>query len=157
MPPCKIPLNGSGRRRNNRWPTLQCCVPVKVRRLDSNAPMKKRVLIVVEGAVAQADFQNFAAGLRHEWDIIFASNSAEAFNALARAPVDAIVTEVRLGGTSGLTLLAEVTQRFPRTQRFILADLNDKISLLKCVGTSHHYIAKPCDARTLKTALERAF
>jgi putative nucleotidyltransferase with HDIG domain len=39
----------------------------------------------------------------------------------------------------------------------LLAHLTDKRGLLKCVGTAHQFIAKPCEAGRLQAALERAF
>jgi putative nucleotidyltransferase with HDIG domain len=47
-------------------------------------------------------------------------------------------------------------QRQPKVLRFVLSDLSDRQATMKCVGTAHQFLSKPCDPRVLAAALERA-
>ena len=40
--------------------------------------------------------------------------------------------------------------------RLILSGYADKDLILKCVGSTHQYLAKPCDAVSLKATIARA-
>jgi HD-like signal output (HDOD) protein len=57
---------------------------------------------------------------------------------------------------NGAELLAEVMKRHPSTVRLILSGYADKDLILKCVGSTHQYLSKPCDAESLKAAVSRA-
>ena len=57
---------------------------------------------------------------------------------------------------NGAELLAEVMKRHPSTVRLILSGYADKDLILKCVGSTHQYLAKPCDAESLKATVARA-
>jgi len=41
----------------------------------------------------------------------------------------------------------------PKTVRLILSGHADKDLILKCVGSTHQYLAKPCDAEALKATV----
>jgi putative nucleotidyltransferase with HDIG domain len=57
---------------------------------------------------------------------------------------------------NGAELLNEVMKRYPRTVRLILSGFADRDLILKCVGSTHQYLSKPCDERELKMAILRA-
>jgi HD-like signal output (HDOD) protein/ActR/RegA family two-component response regulator len=119
--------------------------------------MKRRLLLVGDGPRGLNQLQTLASALGPTWDVLGANGLAEAQAALGSGALDAIVAELRIGGASGLQFLNEITDLHPKTQRFLLADLSDKQAVTKCVGTSHHYLATPCDPQTLRAALDRAF
>jgi HD-like signal output (HDOD) protein len=64
---------------------------------------------------------------------------------------------MQMHGMNGSQLLGEVLHRHPNTLRFIRADLADHQAVMKCVGTAHQYLVKPCDAETVVQVLQRAF
>ena len=119
--------------------------------------MNRRLLLIGDGPRGLHQLQQLASALGPTWYVIGANGLAEAQAALGHGPLDAIVAELRIGGGSGLQFLNEITELHPKTQRFLLADLSDKQAVTKCVGTSHHYLATPCDPQTLRAALDRAF
>ncbi len=119
--------------------------------------MKRRLLLVGDGPGGLQTLRTLAAGLVPNWDISGAPDLAEAQAHLATGPFDAVLAELRIGASNGLQLLNQVTDLHPKTHRFVLADLSDKQAVTKCVGTSHQYIATPCDPVTLQAALDRAF
>jgi HD-like signal output (HDOD) protein len=75
---------------------------------------------------------------------------------LAEKPFDVIVSDMRMPDMNGAELLAEVMKRHPKTVRLILSGYADKDLILKCLGSAHQYMAKPCDAESLKATVARA-
>jgi response regulator RpfG family c-di-GMP phosphodiesterase len=59
-------------------------------------------------------------------------------------------------GMNGAVLLGEVMKRFPRTIRLILSGHADQELILKCVGSTHQYLTKPCEPDALRAAVRRA-
>lgn len=119
--------------------------------------MKRRLLLVGDGPRGLQNLRGLVAGLGPTWEVVGVPGIVEAQCAIGQGITDAVVTEVRVGGASGLQFLNQITELHPKTQRFLLADLSDKQAVTKCVGTSHHYLATPCDSETLRAALDRAF
>ncbi|MCI0535969.1 MAG: response regulator [Verrucomicrobiales bacterium] len=118
--------------------------------------MKRQILLVdSDTKFAQCLANSLAAATN--WEVVTATHGTEALVTLGKAPCDAIITDLRLSGADGAVLLNEVMRRHPLVHRCLLAHLTDKQGLLKCVGTAHQFMAKPCDATRLKAALERAF
>ena len=91
--------------------------------------------------------------MRNEWDVSFAAGGAEALEAMAEKPVDVVVTDMRMPGMSGSELLAQIQERYPRTVRLVLSGQVDKESVLRGVGPIHQFLSKPCDSKTLISAL----
>jgi response regulator RpfG family c-di-GMP phosphodiesterase len=63
---------------------------------------------------------------------------------------------MRMPRMNGAELLAEVMKRYPTTVRLILSGYADKDLIFKCVGSAHQYLAKPCNADSLKATIARA-
>jgi HD-like signal output (HDOD) protein len=118
---------------------------------------RKRVLFVGEDIALWEELQNVTSGIAEKWDIAFAKSGLQALASLSQSPCDAIVSDMQLSGMTGAQLLDEVMQRNPKTIRFIRASMADQQAAMKCVGTAHQYLVKPCDARTIGSALDRAF
>lgn len=119
--------------------------------------MKRRLLLIGDGPHGLQQLRILASGLGPTWEVLGAPGIVEGQTVLATGPFDAVVAELRVGGSSGLQFLNQISELHPKTQRFVLADLSDKQAMTKCVGTSHHYLATPCDPQTLRAALDRAF
>jgi len=118
--------------------------------------MKRKILLVEEQPKARRDLETALGPLTGTFDLAFVGAAADALERLEREPFDAIITELRLSITNGAQLLNEVMQRQPKVLRFVLSDLSDRQATMKCVGTAHQFLSKPCDPQTLASALERA-
>jgi HD-like signal output (HDOD) protein/ActR/RegA family two-component response regulator len=93
---------------------------------------------------------------RHQWDMQFAGGGPEALDVLDRAPVDVVVTDMRMPGMDGADLLREVMRRHPHVIRIVLSGQSEQAAVLRALDVTHQYLAKPCDVETLKQTLERA-
>jgi len=118
--------------------------------------MKKRILFVDDEEFALRGLERLLRSMRDEWDMEFVSNGDGALARMAEVPFDVIISDMRMPGMNGAELLNEVMRRHPKTVRLILSGYADRDLILKCVGSTHQYLAKPCDARTLKTTIQRA-
>lgn len=92
--------------------------------------------------------------LRANWDLHFATSGAAALDLLADQPFALVVSDMRMPGMNGAQLLQEVQKRHPLTIRVILSGHADRELVTQCVGVAHQYLAKPCDAETLKATLD---
>ncbi len=118
--------------------------------------MKKRILFVDDEEFALSGLDRSLRSMRGEWDMEFVGSGLAALNRMAEAPFDVIVSDMRMPGMSGAELLNEVMKRHPQTVRLILSGYADHDLILKCVGATHQYLAKPCDAKTLRMTVQRA-
>jgi putative nucleotidyltransferase with HDIG domain len=93
--------------------------------------------------------------MRHEWDMEFATSGEEALKILAENPFDIVVSDMRMPGMDGVELLGIVMERYPETVRIILSGHSDKDMILRSVKSTHQFLLKPCDAKTIKNTVER--
>ncbi len=119
--------------------------------------MKKAILFVDDEPMILAGLQRILREMRTEWDMSFANSGAEALAQMERAPVDVIVTDMKMPGMNGAQLLSEVMRRHPATTRFILSGFADRELTMQCAMAAHQFISKPCDATAIRTAVNRAF
>ena len=100
--------------------------------------------------LAVDDEPNILAALRRlfraaGWRILTAGHAEEALALLAKEPVDAVLSDMRMPGMDGVQLLERVSQGWPRTARLLLtgqADLGSTIAAINR-GRLHRYITKP--------------
>ncbi len=118
--------------------------------------MKRRILFVEEQPKARRELEAALSPLAGTFEMDFTGSATDALDKLEQQPVDAVVTELRLSIVNGAQLLNEVMQRQPKVLRFVLSDLSDRQATMKCVGTAHQFLSKPCDPQTIASALERA-
>jgi HD-like signal output (HDOD) protein len=119
--------------------------------------MNDRVLFVGEDTSVWDELNRLFATARTGINMSFARSGPDALSQLEGLPFRAVVADMQMKGMNGAQLLGEILHRHPSTLRFIRADLADHQSVMKCVGTAHQYIVKPCDAETLINILGRAF
>lgn len=118
--------------------------------------MKKRILFVDDEALVLQGLQRMLRPMRTEWEMVFVDNGAQALELMTQAPFDVVVSDMRMPGMNGAELLAEVLKRFPKTVRLVLSGHADRDLVLKCVGSTHQYLSKPCQPEELKAAIARA-
>jgi HD-like signal output (HDOD) protein len=118
--------------------------------------MKKRILFVDDEALVLQGLQRTLRSMRDEWDMEFVANGETALARMAQGPFDVVISDMLMPGLNGAELLGEVMARYPKTVRLILSGHADRELILKCVGSAHQYLSKPCDAETLKATVTRA-
>lgn len=115
-----------------------------------------RVLFVDDETHILRGLRRSMMSMGEEWDMTFCPSGAEALELMQReAPFDVVVSDMRMPSMDGAEFLGIVRQRHPETIRVILSGYADAESILRTVGPAHIYLAKPCDAQTLHTAISR--
>ena len=93
---------------------------------------------------------------RKKWNMRFVEGGEAALKALSEQSVDVIVSDMRMPGMDGASLLTKVRNFYPSTIRFILSGYAEQEAILRTVGPAHQYLAKPCDPKVLQHAVEKA-
>jgi len=117
--------------------------------------MKKHILFVDDEPNVLQGLQRMLRPLRDEWEMAFVNSGAEALAYLAQAPVDVIVSDMRMPGMDGAQLLTEVMHRHPEVVRIVLSGQATQEVVMKAVGPTHQYLAKPCDPESLKALVNQ--
>ncbi len=118
--------------------------------------MKKRILFVDDEALVLQGLQRMLRPMREEWEMEFLDSGAKALERMAVSPFDVVVSDMRMPGMNGAELLSRVMQQYPQTVRLILSGHADKELILKCVGSTHQFLAKPSDPEAIKAVVRRA-
>ena len=118
--------------------------------------MKTRVLFVDDDLLVLDGLRRALRPMREEWEMSFVDSGPLALQMLAQAEFDVVVADMRMPGMNGAELLAEILKRHPKTVRLILSGHADRELVLKCVGSTHQYLSKPCDPEELKAVIRRA-
>jgi response regulator RpfG family c-di-GMP phosphodiesterase len=94
---------------------------------------------------------------REGWRILVTSDSDEALRWLAAEPIDALLSDHKMRGASGLDLLESAVGIQPGTARFLISGWPDEIPAgrLAAIGV-RALIPKPWDDATLRALLREA-
>ncbi len=146
------------------YPVLAEEIPATLQRLRTvNQPINRpagttRYLLLID------DEQPILNALRRNlhgegYQILLATTAEEAWHQLAHNPVGVVVCDNRMPGTSGLTLLRQMKERYPLVVRIMLSGYADLLSLSEAINSGEimRFLAKPWDDQELKLAIHDAF
>jgi HD-like signal output (HDOD) protein/ActR/RegA family two-component response regulator len=114
----------------------------------------KRVLFVDDEPHVLDGLRRMLRPLRDEWRMSFATDGPAALRLLDAEPVDVIVSDMRMPGMDGASLLAAVCDRHPAVERIILSGYTDLDASLRAVTVAHQFLLKPCDPAMLRRAID---
>ncbi len=114
-----------------------------------------RILFVDDQPELLTSMRHMLRRFRDEWDMEFAEGGEAALEILAAQPMDVVVTDMRMPGMDGATLLARVKQHHPHVARIMLSGYSDSEAALRAVAVSHQYVSKPCRPRALQQTVSR--
>lgn len=118
--------------------------------------MKKRILFVDDNPDMLSSLQRMLRVVRSEWEMGFVESGRKALEELAKIPYDVVVSDIRMPEMDGVELLTKVKKLYPRVVRIALSGQSDQEVVLKSVGSTHQFLAKPCDADALKAVILRS-
>jgi HD-like signal output (HDOD) protein len=93
--------------------------------------------------------------MRNKWSMEFLCGGPSALLRLASGDLDAVVTDMRMPGTDGETVLTFARQRWPGALRIILSGQTERAVVLRTVGVAHQFLSKPCSADEVRDCLQR--
>jgi HD-like signal output (HDOD) protein len=117
---------------------------------------KKRILFVDDEPAILAGLQNLLYKDRRRWDMVFALGGQLALDQVRREPFDIVVSDMRMPGIDGAMLLNVIKDECPATVRIMLSGHADREAIVRALPALHQLLSKPCDANTLRGAIERS-
>jgi DNA-binding NtrC family response regulator len=117
---------------------------------------RTRVLVVEDDPDIRRILQLFLS--ERDFSVATAESANVAIEILAEAPVDLILSDVRMPGMSGIELLQHVRERDPDVQLVLMtaySSVKDAVAAIQAGATD--YIEKPIDFRRLERILEVVF
>ncbi len=124
--------------------------------VDGAANRMKRILFVDDEQRVLDGLRRSLSRQRSRWSMAFVDGGEAALEAFAEQPFDVIVTDMRMPGMDGATLLCEIKERYPDTVRIVLSGHSEHEAALKSVSTAHQFLSKPCEAAKLQEVVERS-
>jgi len=115
-----------------------------------------RVLFVDDEPMVLRGLQRMLSEIDCDWQMEFVESGDEALALLAEQAFDVVVSDMRMPKMDGASLLNEVRRRYPDMVRIVLSGHSERELILRCVGATHRYLAKPCDAQDLRRTVMQA-
>lgn len=115
----------------------------------------KRILFVDDEPNVLEGLQNMLRKQRRSWEMVFAIGGEAALAELGKAPFDVIVSDMRMPGMDGATLLERVRERHPATARIVLSGHAEQEAAVRALQVAHRFLSKPCDADSLRLVIEQ--
>ena len=116
----------------------------------------RKVLFVDDESRILEGLRRLLRPQRNEWEMAFAPGGEAALALMEASPFDVIVSDMRMPGMDGATLLCRVRELYPQVVRIVLSGHTELSTALQVVPVAHQFLAKPCDADMLRVAVERA-
>lgn len=92
---------------------------------------------------------------RKRWEMEFAVGGEAALKACEAAPFDIVISDMRMPGMDGATLLGHIRDRYPATARIVLSGHSEIKTATRAIPVAHRFLAKPCEATEVRAAIER--
>ena len=116
----------------------------------------RHILFVDDDAKVLQGLTRMLRPMRTEWEMTFIDDPRKVLELLEQNSYDAIVTDMKMPQMDGADVLAQVKERKPGMARIVLSGHAEREGSLRSVGLAHQFLAKPCDADTLRDTVSRA-
>lgn len=117
--------------------------------------VKKRILFVDDEPAILAGLRDMFRKDRARWEMVFALGGQRALDEFRKERFDVVVSDMRMPGVDGATLLQAVNDQSPTTVRIMLTGYADDDALARVRPVLHQLLSKPCSAASLRDAIER--
>ena len=116
----------------------------------------KQILFVDDETNVLQGLRRMLRPMRNKWNMRFADGGLAALELLDQQTCDVIISDMRMPGMDGAELLGHVRDKHPEAARIVLSGQTDKEAAMRSTSAAHQFLAKPCDAERLKSAIQRA-
>jgi HD-like signal output (HDOD) protein len=114
----------------------------------------KRILFVDDESNILSGIRRMLQAQRNRWEMHFATSGEAALQACAERRFDVVISDMRMPGMDGATLLGRIYDLYPDTARLILTGHSD-IPSARLAHAAYRVLAKPCNGIELQSAIER--
>ena len=115
----------------------------------------KRILFVDDESKILDGIRRMLYSQRERWDMQFALGGEAALKACEECSFDVVISDMRMPGMDGATLLGHIRDRYPSAARLILSGYSENALARRAVPVAHRFLAKPCNALELQSTIER--
>jgi HD-like signal output (HDOD) protein len=116
----------------------------------------KRILFVDDEPNVLEGLRGLLRKQRKQWEMSFVNGGEAALQELVASPYDVIVSDMRMPGMDGATLLRKVQQDYPHIVRIVLSGQTEQEISRRMVHVAHQFLSKPCDGLELQRVIEHA-
>ena len=116
----------------------------------------RRILFVDDEPHVLDGLRDLLHKRRREWEMSFALGGQEALTLLETRPFDVVISDMRMPGIDGVTLLRLVKERYPAIARIVLSGQAERDAVVNALPVAHQFLSKPCDVEVLYAVVERA-
>ncbi len=124
--------------------------------VNGPVPALKRILFVDDERYLLDGLRDALRPFRQQWSMSFVTNGEEALARLEAEEHDIVVSDLRMPGMDGATLLARVRREHPTTVRIVLSGQAELRMVARAAGVAHRLLAKPCEIDELTRVIERS-
>lgn len=93
---------------------------------------------------------------RSEWEMEFYDGGEAALERMREWQPDVVVSDMRMPGMDGATLLTRIQEEHPETVRIVLSGYAELEAALRAIPVAHQFLTKPCEPTALCEVVERA-
>jgi HD-like signal output (HDOD) protein/ActR/RegA family two-component response regulator len=115
----------------------------------------KRILFVDDESKILDGIRRMLHADRKRWDMEFAVGGEAALRACEAGSFDVVISDMRMPGMDGATLLSHIRDRLPKATRIILSGYSEAALVTRAVPVAHRFLSKPCNASELQSTIER--
>jgi HD-like signal output (HDOD) protein/ActR/RegA family two-component response regulator len=116
----------------------------------------KQILFVDDEVKVLQGLGRMLRVMRHEWEMTFLDDPRQAVDLIQEKAFDAIIVDMRMPQMDGAEVLSRARESKPGMARIVLSGHAEREAAMRSVGLAHQFLAKPCDAETLRTTVSRA-
>lgn len=115
----------------------------------------KRVLFVDDEVKILDGLRRSLHGDRTRWEMTFVTSGEAAVEAIESGPFDVVISDMKMPGMDGATLLGIIRARYPNTARIVLSGYTESALAARAASVAHRFLAKPCNIAELQSTIER--
>jgi HD-like signal output (HDOD) protein len=117
--------------------------------------MNTRILFVDDEPSILEGIRHSFRRQRHQWNMMFVTGGEAALAALDEKPFDVVVSDMRMPGMDGATLLGHVRQRHPGSIRIMLSGHSEEEGIRRALAVAHQFLSKPLEPDRLLEVISK--
>ncbi len=115
----------------------------------------KRILFVDDEVRVLDALRRMLHADRTRWDMQFALGGEAALCLCEERSFDVVVSDMRMPGMDGVTLLSHIRDRFPNSARIVLSGYSEAALATRAASVAHRYLPKPSEASEIRSTIEQ--
>lgn len=120
--------------------------------VNRESPVERRILFVDDEPFVLAALQTRLRRELRSWHTVLATSAEVALAELRAQSFDLLITDLKMAGIGGLSLLEAARRQAPRALRVVLSGHDSPAAR----ELAHHVLSKPCPAESLGAVLAEA-